>query len=82
MLEITEKRLITTRKTHECYGCMGAINKGETVVFIIAKQDEQPIRFHLHQECNIKLAKNKNALDGIYYGCLNDLQPTPQWLAE
>lgn len=74
---------MTTRKSHECFACTGTIDKGIKAVYATEKQDEQHIRFHLHQECNIKLAKNKSALPyGIYYGCLNDIEPTPQWLLE
>ncbi|MCT6925294.1 hypothetical protein [Metasolibacillus sp.] len=83
MLEITNKQLVTTRKPHECFACTTTIDKGIQAIHATAKQDEQHMRFHLHTECNIKLTKNKHALpDGIYYGCLNDIEPTPQWLLE
>ncbi|WP_107841873.1 hypothetical protein [Metasolibacillus meyeri] len=83
MLEITEKRPVITRKIHECFACTAIIDKGIQAICARAKQDEQHMRFHLHQECNIKLAKNKSALDNsIYYGCLNDIELIPQWLME
>ncbi|WP_042472842.1 hypothetical protein [Bacillus ndiopicus] len=83
MLEITKKRPVTTRKLHECFACTQTIDKGIKAIYATAKQDEQHTHFHLHQKCNIKLAKNKNALsDGVYRGCLNDIESTPQWLME
>ena len=81
MLEIMKKRMVTTRKDHECFACTERIEKGKQAVYATAKQDEQPIRFHLHQDCNIQLVKNKGALsNGVYYGCINDIKPAPLWL--
>ncbi|KOY81304.1 hypothetical protein I6G82_02560 [Lysinibacillus macroides] len=76
MLKIEQARLVTTHEIRECFGCAGGINKGETAVFITVM--DQNIGIYLHQVCNVKIVNNKNALDSIYYGCLNDIEPTPQ----
>ncbi len=36
MLSITNKRMVTTRKEHPCFGCAEAINKGASAAFRMA----------------------------------------------
>lgn len=73
MLDITNKRIVTTRKVHECFGCTEPINKGESAIYVMAKEDEQRMRFHLHRDCNKKIAKDKQfSGSGLYYGCIKE----------
>ncbi|KYG89995.1 hypothetical protein A0U40_09735 [[Bacillus] sp. KCTC 13219] len=67
MLEIRNKKMVTTRKVHECYGCENHIEKGVQAVYVTAKQDDKHQNFHLHQSCNVVIKKRN--LD-IYKGCL------------
>lgn len=77
MLDMTNKRMVTTRKVHECFGCTEAINKGESAIYVTAKEDEQRIRFHLHQDCNKMIAKDKRfSGSGLYYGCIKETEKT------
>lgn len=59
MLDITGRKMVTTRKEHECFGCLRIVDKGEMAVCITAKQDERHLRFHLHLDCNKNIAKRK-----------------------
>ena len=34
MLEIRKKQMVTTRKKHECYGCVEEIEKGKSAVYV------------------------------------------------
>ncbi|MET4562771.1 hypothetical protein ABIA69_003962 [Lysinibacillus parviboronicapiens] len=36
MIDITSKKVLTTRKEHPCFGCTEAINKGASAAFRIA----------------------------------------------
>ena len=67
MLDITKRRIVTTRKEHECFGCLKVLDKGESAVCITAKEDEKHRRFHLHLECNKIIAKRKIDLQ---HGCI------------
>lgn len=67
MLEISKKKIVKTRKEHECYACLKAVSKDEEAICINAKEDEQRIRFHLHLDCNKVIAKRKIELQ---HGCL------------
>ncbi|MEK5069788.1 hypothetical protein [Sporosarcina sp. FSL K6-1508] len=69
MLDITKRKMVTTRKEHECFGCLKTVDKGEVAVCITAKQDEQHMRFHLHLECNKTIAKRKIEMER---GCVSE----------
>ncbi|MEK5038928.1 hypothetical protein [Sporosarcina sp. FSL K6-3457] len=71
MLDISKKRIVTTRKEHECFACLGSIGKGDSVISITAKQDEQHASFHLHLECNKLVAKQKIDLQ---HGCIIEME--------
>lgn len=70
MLEITKRKMVTTRKEHECFGCAEVINKGEDAVSVMAKEDDRHARFHLHLACNQLIVKHK--VD-VHTGCINTL---------
>ena len=70
MLENIKKKMVKTRKEHECFACLKVIEKSSNAVYITAKQDEQHIRFHLHVDCNIKINKNQLA---ISRACIKDM---------
>lgn len=70
MLENIKKKMVRTRKEHECFACLEVIEKSTDAVYVTAKQDEQHIRFHLHVDCNIKINKNQLA---ISRGCIKDM---------
>ncbi|AHN24489.1 hypothetical protein [Lysinibacillus varians] len=73
MLEIRKKQMVTTRKKHECYGCVEEIEKGKSAVYVSAKEDGKHIQFHLHEECNKTIAKDKwFSGSGLYRGCIKD----------
>lgn len=67
MLDIKNRRLVTTRKEHECFACKNKVEKGKPAVAATAKEDDKPMRFHLHETCNDEI--NKNVVS-VYYGCL------------
>lgn len=69
MLDISKRKIVTTRKDHECYGCTEVINTGANAIYITAKQDEQHMRLHLHLECNKIIARRK--ID-LVRGCVSD----------
>jgi len=73
MLENIKKKMVKTRKEHECFACLGVIEKNENAVYVTAKQDEKHTRFHLHQDCNIAINKNQLA---ISRGCIKDMPET------
>lgn len=68
MLDITGRKMVTTRKEHECFGCLKTISKGESVVCITAKQDDKHKRLHLHLECNKVIARRKIDMER---GCIS-----------
>ncbi|MED3800316.1 hypothetical protein P4604_23415 [Lysinibacillus capsici] len=70
MLENIKKKMVKTRKEHECFACLKEIEKSTNAVYVTAKQDEQHIRFHLHVDCNIEINKNQLA---ISRGCIKDM---------
>ncbi len=73
MIDIRTKRLVKTRKEHTCFGCTEPIEKGKNAVSCAAKQDDQHMRFHLHEECNKTIVKdNWFSGSGLYYGCIKD----------
>ncbi|KOS60884.1 hypothetical protein FJQ98_20570 [Lysinibacillus agricola] len=73
MIDIKNKRMVTTRKAHTCFGCIEEIEKGESVVYVAAKEDEQRMNFHLHEECNKTIVKDYwFSGSGLYYGCIKD----------
>ncbi|EON71791.1 hypothetical protein [Lysinibacillus sphaericus] len=75
MIDITSKKVVTTRKEHPCFGCTEAINKGASAVYVTAKEDEQHKRFHLHEDCNKKIVKDKRfSGSGLYKGCIKDAE--------
>lgn len=43
MLDISKRRIVATRKDHECFGCTEVINTGANAIYITAKEDEQQI---------------------------------------
>ncbi|WP_107838190.1 hypothetical protein [Metasolibacillus meyeri] len=69
MIDIKNRKLVITRKEHECFACTNKVGKGEQAVAVTAKEDDKPIRFLLHHTCNDEI--NKNVVT-IYYGCLKD----------
>lgn len=64
MLEIRNKRMVITRKVHECFGCLEEIEKGKSAVYVSAKEDEQYKSFHLHEECNKTISRDKWCPEG------------------
>lgn len=81
MLLITDKRMVTTRKVHVCFGCQEEIEKGKNAVCVRAKEDEQRINFHLHEECNRIIVKDKwFSGSGLYRGCIKDAMKTSEKL--
>ncbi|MFF5993695.1 hypothetical protein AAGS61_02920 [Lysinibacillus sp. KU-BSD001] len=70
MLEILNKRMVTTRKEHECYGCTGIIKKGEKSVYVRGKEDYQRVNFHLHPNCHVKVVKQKLFIEGFIKGAV------------
>ncbi|MEY9980480.1 hypothetical protein, partial [Lysinibacillus sp. RC79] len=79
MIDIRTKRLVKTRKEHTCFGCTETIEKGENAVACAAKQDEQHMRFHLHEDCNKMIVKDKwFSGSGLYYGCIKDAKQDEQ----
>lgn len=73
MLENIKKKMVKTRKEHECFACLEVIVKSTEAVYVTAKQDDKHIRFHLHQKCNIAMNKNQLA---ISHGCIKEMQET------
>lgn len=59
MLEVRKKRIVITRKTHECYCCLEEIEKGKSAVYVSAKEDDKHVQFYLHEECNKVIVKNR-----------------------
>lgn len=76
MLDISGKRQVITRKSHECFGCLETINKGETAILISATEDNRYRSLYFHEECNRAMMKNKihQQEKGIYYGCVSEKQ--------
>lgn len=75
MIEIKTKRLVKTRKEHECYGCIQLIQKGENAIAVKAQEDNKHIGFHLHEECNKVIVKDKwYSGSGLYYGCIKEAE--------
>lgn len=73
--------MVTTRKDHTCFGCEKEIEKGKSAVYVTAKEDEQHIQFHLHEECNKMIAKDQwFAGSGLYKGCIRDAKKTSEEL--
>lgn len=81
MLEIRNKKMVITRKVHECFGCLEEIEKGKSAVYVSAKEDEQHVPFHLHEECNKTIARDHwFAGSGLYRGCIKDALKTSEQL--
>lgn len=59
MLEISKKKMVKTRKEHECYGCCELIVKGETAVRLNGKEDNEHFNIYLHANCHIISVKQK-----------------------
>ncbi|UPW82743.1 hypothetical protein [Lysinibacillus sp. Ag94] len=77
MIDIRTKRMVKTRKEHTCFGCTETIEKGKSAVSCNAKQDDQHMNFHLHEECNKTIVKdNWFSGSGLYYGCIKDTKKT------
>ncbi|MEY9975281.1 hypothetical protein [Lysinibacillus sp. RC79] len=77
MIDIRTKRLVKTRKEHTCFGCTKIIDKGKSAVACTAKQDDQRMNFHLHEECNKTIIKdNWFSGSGLYYGCIKEAKKT------
>ncbi|MFJ7662976.1 hypothetical protein ACIQXW_11285 [Lysinibacillus sp. NPDC097162] len=75
MLEIINKKVVLTRKTHECYGCLKEIERRINAIYVTAKQDEQQMRFHLHEKCNKIIAKDKWFMgSGLFKGCIKEAE--------
>ncbi|WNN76718.1 hypothetical protein RKS58_02490 [Lysinibacillus capsici] len=81
MLEIRKKRMVITRKTHECYGCLEEIEKGKSAVYVSAKEDDKHVQFYLHEECNKVIVKDRwFSGSGLYRGCIKDAMKTSEQL--
>lgn len=77
MIDIRNKKMVITRKMHTCFGCLEEIEKGKSAVYVTAKEDEQRIQFHLHEECNKTIVKDKwFSGSGLYKGCIKDAEKT------
>ena len=82
MLEVSRKQTVKTRKNHECYGCIGMIDKGEMSVYVRGKEDDRHVNFHLHADCHIKAVKRNLFAEGIKKGCLvNKVAPEVYYVA-
>lgn len=57
MLDVREKKVVTTRKNHKCYFCGEEIAKGVQAISVKGKEDSRYINLYLHIPCNI--AANK-----------------------
>lgn len=81
MIEIRNKKMVTTRKAHACFGCLEEVEKGRSAVYVSAKEDEQRLQFHLHEECNKAIVKDQwFAGSGLYKGCIKDAKKTTEEL--
>ncbi|WP_446936670.1 hypothetical protein [Lysinibacillus fusiformis] len=81
MIDIRNKKMVITRKAHECFGCLEEIKKGKSVVYVTAKEDEQHKSFHLHEECNKTISRDKwFSGSGLYRGCIKDALKTSEQL--
>lgn len=74
MLDIRGRRQVVTRKSHECFGCIEAIDKGETAVLVSAKEDDRYRSLYFHEECYRTIMKTFKQGIGIYYGCVSEKQ--------
>lgn len=73
MIDIRNKKTVITRKAHTCFVCVEEIKKGKSAVYVNAEEDGQRIQFHLHEECNKVIAKDKwFSGSGLYRGCIKD----------
>ncbi|MFE3573724.1 hypothetical protein [Lysinibacillus sp. NPDC059133] len=81
MIDIRNKKMVTTRKAHMCFACVEEIEKGKSAVYVNAKEDEKRIQFHLHEECNKTIVKDQwFAGSGLYKGCIKDAEKTMEGL--
>ncbi|MFL1998378.1 hypothetical protein VYF65_004178 [Lysinibacillus irui] len=81
MLGNIKKKMVTTRKAHTCFGCLDEIEKGKSAVYVSAKEDEQRLQFHLHEECNKTIARDQwFSGSGLYKGCIKDALKTSEEL--
>jgi len=78
MLEVSNKRTVTTRKEHECYGCAEKIGKGETSIYVRGKEDDQHINFHLHPNCHIVAMKQNLYQEGFPKGAIKHEKQTTE----
>ncbi|MGE7111256.1 hypothetical protein [Lysinibacillus sp. NPDC047702] len=79
MIDIRNKRLVTTRKEHKCFGCTETIEKGQKAVACKGEQDGKPMNLHLHEECNKVIAKDKcYSGSGLFYGCIKEAEKASQ----
>lgn len=89
MIEILTRKLVITRKEHECFGCLQKIEKGVSAVSVRAQEDDQYINLHLHQNCNSIINQNKkdiilsrgcvtadlvNKTKIVCYWCVNEIE--------
>ncbi|MFF2794960.1 hypothetical protein [Lysinibacillus xylanilyticus] len=73
MIDIRNKKMVITRKAHTCFACIEEIEKGKSSVYVNAKEDEQRIQFHLHEECNKTIVKDQWFTgSGLYHGCIKN----------
>lgn len=70
MLEVSKKKVVKTRKKHECYGCLEIIDKGEAAVHVRGKEDDQSVYFHLHINCHVVAIKQKLFAEGFTKGAV------------
>lgn len=69
-----KRKQVTTKKDHQCTGCMDVIPKGAKSVYHTGKYDDSFYRYHLHLECHQFMIKHKeHLLDGVWDGCVNDI---------
>lgn len=73
MIEVKGKRMVITRKVHQCFGCEEDIVKGKNAIYVNAQEDGQRFNYHLHEKCNKTIAKDKwFSGSGLYRGCIKD----------
>ncbi|WP_418301307.1 hypothetical protein [Lysinibacillus fusiformis] len=57
------------------------VEKGKSAVYVSAKEDEQHKSFHLHEECNKTISRDKwFSGSGLYRGCIKDALKTSEQL--
>lgn len=73
MLEVSRKRIVKTRRKHECFGCLETIDKGDAAVHVRGKEDGKHVNFHLHVKCHTTVMKQKLFIEGLTRGAVKEL---------